>query len=637
MKSPIYHINRSLSLKLCLGILLCVVIVFVLSLGFLFERSQKMVKQEAMEHAEHMLNNIALRVKGYLNEVETATNNIEWLVMENLQPDSLLNYSRRVVELNPNVNGCSITMEPNFFPQRGRNFSVYSLRDRDSIESVYEAPYNYYGKVWYKMPREKGEACWVDPYNDFNEGTLSSPVMIASYCKPLKDDNGDLIGIIATDLSITWLSKTISAEKPYPDAYCLMLGEDGHYFVHPDRLKLVKESIYSSVDAKEHPDIIALGHEMTSGKRGNMRVTIEGKPCIVFYQPLEGTQWSIAIVCPESDISSRYNSLVYILIPLLIIGLLLILVVCWKIINHFIRPLDQLAQQSRYITAGHYDKMLPQSDREDVVGNLQNSFISMQQSINEHITNIQKVNEETEKRNTELLTANKLIEDADYRKASFIHDVSLQIRTPLNIIAGFMQVLRETFALLPKEEIASFTETMKQNTNTIQRMSNMIFEVSRMDSQQQIDVSKEVELIPLVQEAIKSFEEKTPPNDVVLKFTTSLPDDFTIHTNRLYLQKVLREMLINAKKFTTEKEVDFSVEVAEGTKLRFVVDNKGEGITEAERDHVFVPFVKLDSFSEGLGLGLGLSQQYARLLGGSLVLDPTYTEGSRFILEIPNN
>lgn len=634
MKSPFYHINRSLSLKLCLGILLFVVVVFVLSLGFLFERSRQMVKQEAMAYTEHMLENTALRVTDYIYEVETATNNIEWLVMSNLRPDSLFNYARRVVELNPHVNGCSITMEPNFFPQYGRNFSVYTLRDRDSIESVYEPPYNYYGKEWYKTPREKGEACWIDPYNDFNEGALSSPVMIASYCKPLKNEEGDFIGVLSTDLPITLLSKAVSAEKPYPNSYCVMLGEKGDFFVHPDRLKLVKESIYSTVDAKEHPDIIALGHEMTSGKKGNMKVNIDGEPCIVFYQPLEHTKWSIAIVCPESDIFESYNRLFYLLLPLLIIGLVLILVVCWKIISHFIHPLDQLAQQSRYITAGHYDKTLPKSDRTDVVGHLQNSFISMQQSINEHITNIQKVNEETEKRNEELLTANQLIEEADQRKATFIHEVSLQIRTPLNIIAGFMQVLRETYGVLTEEEIAGFTSTMKQNTLTIYRMAHMIFDVSRMDEKIKVDMTKEVEVMSVVKESIKVFEEKQP-YDVILKFTSSLPDNYTVHTNRLYLYRILRELLINAKKFSMGNPVIFSVEEV-GDKLRFVVEDHGEGISEADRERVFEPFTKLSSFTEGLGLGLGLTRHHAIMLGGSLVLDPDFTEGARFIFEMPN-
>ncbi|MBO4215049.1 MAG: HAMP domain-containing histidine kinase, partial [Bacteroidaceae bacterium] len=230
----------------------------------------------------------------------------------------------------------------------------------------------------------------------------------------------------------------------------------------------------------------------------------------------------------------------------------------------------------------------------------------------------------------------QLIEEADQRKANFIHEVSLQIRTPLNIIAGFMQVLRETYSVLPAEEVASFTEMMKQNATTIHRMANMIFDVSRLDPQQKLDLSKEVAVFPVVQEAINTFQEKDTSDVVAFNFKTDLVDDYTIHTNRLYLLRVLRELLLNAKKFSSDKKVNFTVEVKDGM-LRFIVEDKGVGIAQAEQEHIFAPFVKLDSFSEGLGLGLGLAQHNARLLGGNLLLDPTYTEGARFILEIPNN
>ena len=242
-----------------------------------------------------------------------------------------------------------------------------------------------------------------------------------------------------------------------------------------------------------------------------------------------------------------------------------------------------------------------------------------------------------ENRNNELLSANQMIEEADQRKATFIHDVSLQIRTPLNIIAGFMQVLRETLNVLPKEEISAFTDTMKQNAATIHRMANMIFDVSRQDVQLKLDLSKEVEVIPVVKEAIQTFEEKATPDAVTFNFMTPLPDNHAIHTNRLYLLRVLRELLLNAKKFASDKQVNMLVRVVDETKLQFIVEDKGKGISEEERGHIFDPFVKLDSFSEGLGLGLGLSLHHARLLGGNLTLDPTYKEGARFILEIPNS
>ena len=301
-----FQFSQSLSSKLSLSILILAVPIFLTVLGLLFLQSRHLIKKEAAEQASSMLETTTQRVCRYLTTVETATNINEWLLMEHLQPDSLLAYSRRIVQLNVNVNGCSITTEPGIFPQYGRYFSAYSVRNGDSITTVREAEYEYFEKPWYKTPHMLGKACWIDPFDDFNEGTLSSPELIASYCKPLHDTDGRFTGIISTDLSLRQLAETILAEHPYPHSYFFMIGEKGHYFVHPDSARLFKQTIFSGTDPRQQADHIALGHEMTAGNHGNMRVVIDGNPCLVCYQPVTGTPWSIALVCPDSDILKDY-------------------------------------------------------------------------------------------------------------------------------------------------------------------------------------------------------------------------------------------------------------------------------------------------------------------------------------------
>ena len=111
------HIRKSLAMMLSLDILIIVVLVFTLSLGFLYWRSRHIVRQESIEQASHVLDNTALRVKGYMVEIETATRNILWLVnLHYNDKDSLLKYTHRIVANHPNTNGCSITMEPDFYP-----------------------------------------------------------------------------------------------------------------------------------------------------------------------------------------------------------------------------------------------------------------------------------------------------------------------------------------------------------------------------------------------------------------------------------------------------------------------------------------------------------------------------------------
>ena len=290
--------NKRLSHKTLLAVAVAIAVI----LAALLWRYHVTLKEETMRRTEHMLENTAMRTTNYLTEVETVTRNMKWLVMSNMTPDSLLAYTHRIVEMNPNFNGCSITTEPDYFPQLGHNFSAYTVRQGDSIVTEIEGAYDYYSKNWYKNPREAGKAVWVDPYDDFNEaGTLSSTEKIASYSMPLYDKDNTFVGIISTDLSLPMLSKSITDELPCEGAYYMMTGKSGNYLVYPDKEKLVYHTIFDGVNSRMQSDIVELGNEMVNGHKGNMSVNFNGEQCLVFYQPITLTGWSIALVCPERN------------------------------------------------------------------------------------------------------------------------------------------------------------------------------------------------------------------------------------------------------------------------------------------------------------------------------------------------
>ena len=135
MRNIVRHIRRSLSWKLSLGILLMAVPIFVLSLGILYAESRDNVKKEALEHANSVLSTTLERVSRYMSMVETATDVNDWAVTANLHPDSLLAYSNFIVLMNGNIDGCSISTEPNVFPKFGRYFSAYTVREADTVVS----------------------------------------------------------------------------------------------------------------------------------------------------------------------------------------------------------------------------------------------------------------------------------------------------------------------------------------------------------------------------------------------------------------------------------------------------------------------------------------------------------------------
>lgn len=639
MTTPLRKVHNSMAAKLGAGIVPFVIIVFVVSLGFLFKWSRDMVRQEAIERADCMLNNTALRVDGFLNEIQTATNNIVWLIDENHKPDSLLAFSRRVVQLNNGIYGCSITMEPDFFPECGRYFSAYSYRDSDSVVTVREEPYDYYSQEWYREAYTLDKAVWVDPYED-NGGKSSVSRMISSYSVPLKDKDNQIIGVISTDLSLERLSKVISKEVPYENSYCIMLGQEGHFFVHTDSTKLVRKTIFDDRDPMTQSDIIALGHEMVAGKRGYMKVDVDGEECLVFYQPLKDTPWSIALICSESDIFGSYNDLLYVLIPLLVIGLLLLIFFLRAIVNFFINPLNRLASQTRHIADGHFDVSMPTSTRIDAIGRLQNSFSAMQQSLSNYIRHLERVNAETEQRNAELANANQQAEEAAQRQVVFLQNILHQIRTPLNIIMGFVQVLRDDYEVIPREEMATITETMKHNATTINRMVHMLTAASVLDVGKVVDCEDRVSCNGIAYEAVNLYNERLSMPAVPIQVETEVADDLFVNIHKDYFLKALSELLFNAQKYSVieghEDEALITLRVQQHDAcIHFVVEDKGPGVPPAHRSQIFNQFIKANSFSEGLGLGLFISKQFANMMGGDLMLDESYTQGARFVLKIP--
>lgn len=637
--------RHSLSMKLSLGILLLAAPLFVLSLGILYLQSRYFIHEEANDRAVSVLNTTMQRVRNYMATVETATNSNLWLVEENFHPDSLLALSRRIVQLNSHVNGCSISGEPYVFPECGRYFSVYTANQGDTIISIREPDYEYFEKVWYKTPIAAGKACWVEPFDEYVEGTLNPSETIASYCKPIRGKDGRILGVISTDLSFPKLAKVINeTDHGYDKAYFMLLGKDGTYYLHPDSTRLYTKTIFTDKNPDHEAGLIALGYEMTQGKEGTMHVTVNGQYWHVTYKPVPDTDWSLALICLDSEILKGYYQQTIIIIMLIVIGLLVIVILCYKVVGRTIRPINTLLELTQRIAEGHYDVTVPKSDREDVIGQLQNSFATMQKSLDDHVGSIRRTVEQTKERNEELVRATQLAEVAVRQKTEFIQDVSHQIRTPLNIIIGFANVLRESLTsigsgnldqnALAKEEVATIAGMMKHNSAHLDRMLLMLYDSSdqAVSEEQWLQRNEQVSPNKVARECIDHTLSHFP--DLPIHFETDLDDDCSILSNGLYLMRILRELLYNSAKYSDKKHISLRV-TATDKMIRFITEDVGAGIPEGSYDLIFNPFTKVDDLSEGLGLGLPLSKRHAKSIGGDLILDTSYHDGCRFILELP--
>ena len=629
------RIKKSFSSKLSLGIILLAVPIFIISLGILYSQSRHMILDEALGRANSVLNTTMQRLNRHLITIETATNVNRWVIEHSFYPDSLLVYSHRIVRLNPHIDGCSISAEPNQFPKYGKQFSVYTVREPDTIVTVIEKPYDYFHKTWYKTPHDLKAPCWTVYTDEADTLEVTLDGMIASYVSPLHSADSSIIGVISTDLSLKRLSKVISEEKPYPNSYFVMIDEEGRYFIHPDSTRLFKQSIFSIADPQQDADLIALGHEMTKGKQGQMVVTGNDLNYYVSFMPVRGTSWSLALVCSDSDILAGFHRLTYIVVTLLVIGLIVIMLLCHRAVSHTIFPLNGLLNKTQSIAAGNMEVHIPYSQREDAVGRLQNSFAKMLQSLNFHMGSVRYSSDQARQRNEELAQATALAKEADAQKTIFIQNVSHQIRTPLNILMGFAQVISDVNnSSISEEEMKSITDMMDHNAKHLSRMVLMLYDSSETGQSEEMNSQQQDMVLcnDIAREAIRFTYTHYPKLSIDLH--TELSDDITVRTNHLYLMRALRELLYNSAKYSDGKNIKLII-THHGDRLRYIVEDTGKGISNLDKDIIFKFFAKADDLSEGLGLGLPLAKRHAQNLGGDLFYDTDYHDGCRFIIEIP--
>ena len=410
MNKILAYIRRKLSVRVSIWVVMFAAFIFIAALGFLFYQSREAVRHEAISHATQILDKTSLRVEGILNRAEVATQMTEWLIQRHPdKADSMFVYSHGMLLNNPDFYTCSIAFEPYYFNQYGRYFSAYSKHVGDSIRTLQGGSdyYQYFFMDWYLMPQLLDKPCWTEPYMDLDAPT-NTYEMVTSYCQAIKNKQGEFIGVINTSLSLSWLSHTISAVKPYPNSYSIMIGRGGTYFVHPDTTKITRHTIFTQTMETPDTAMTALGHAMQRGEEGMKRMTIDDKDCYVFYKPLGKTGCSMAIVCPESDIFGGFDRLRHTVMGIVFVGLLLMLYFFIKIITRELSPLHRLAKEAETIASGQFDTKLPDFQRNDEIGQLSHSFGNMQQSLVRYIDELKETTAQKASIESELNVASNI-------------------------------------------------------------------------------------------------------------------------------------------------------------------------------------------------------------------------------------
>jgi signal transduction histidine kinase/CheY-like chemotaxis protein len=238
---------------------------------------------------------------------------------------------------------------------------------------------------------------------------------------------------------------------------------------------------------------------------------------------------------------------------------------------------------------------------------------------------------------TELKQIQNQLRSASLAKSEFLANMSHELRTPLNAILGFTQLMRRNSTLPAK--IAENLQTIHRSGEHLLSLINTILDLAKIEAGRMSLEEKPCNLYDLLQgiEEMLRIKAESQGLQFAVEINPEVPQYVVVDVNKL--RQLLTNLLGNAFKFTQQGSVLLKVQyVAETPTIQVEVQDTGCGIAAEELERIFEPFVQAKSTAfarQGTGLGLTISRSFVELMGGTLAVNSTLGQGSRFSFSIP--
>ncbi len=387
--------NRGIVFKLTSLIIVTSVIFFLIVSNHNAKKIRSIFQGNLRVSAENLSYSTLNKIESIIKSAEKIPQQIALsLEGSSYSKDDLLLLIRNSVKNNPEIYGSTIAFEPYMYDANSLYFAPYFYKHKKEIKFTYigSESYKYFSWDWYKIPKEKNQPIWSEPYFDEGAGNIIMSTYSVPFYREVKGEK-TLMGIVTIDISLEWLQEMVSSIKIAETGYAFLISKKGTLITHPRQDLVMNHTIFSLADEFNQPGLHKLGQKMVTGNSDfiSKKHLFTGEEAWLFYAPLPSNGWSLGVIFPKEELLGGVNQLQKDLRLFAVVGLILLLVAITFIARSITKPIRKLSLAAEEMAKGNMDVAIPDIKSNDEVGKLAQSFSYMERSLKKHIKQIENI------------------------------------------------------------------------------------------------------------------------------------------------------------------------------------------------------------------------------------------------------